>query len=138
MTKDTLFTSGLGNTCATLLLFLHSLAYLRRRRAVSAAAERAPTHFKVNGVVRERILPFVDRPNKREEITQIKFKGSPWWCMIQGENVKDDESLQGKEFRSEFRVPFPIFLYLVSLCERMEWIRKFTMECDRQKYNILF
>ena len=101
MTKDSLFTSGLGNTCATLLFYLHSLAYLRRRRAVSPAAERAPTHFKVNGVVRERILPFVARPH----VTQIKYKESAWWCMIQGENVKDDDSLEGKEFRSEFRVP---------------------------------
>jgi hypothetical protein len=40
-----------------------------------------------------------------------------WGRLFRSPNVNDPHSREGKKFRDRFRIPFPLFKYLVSLCE---------------------
>ena len=110
MVKGVFGGGGLEHSCSTFVLFLHALSFMRGRCASKAAAER-PAQNRASSVPVARGVEFATSPKrrKREQETVIRYKESAWWRMTRGVNVKDDDSLEGQQFRSCFRIPFVLF-----------------------------
>lgn len=54
-------------------------------------------------------LPFI--PRRRFE--RVDYDQTPWARMLQGNDHKCCETRQGRLFRRRFRVPYPVFEYIV-------------------------
>ena len=60
-------------------------------------------------------------PYKRKRIVKDygnEFWESQWGRLISSPNVDNPRSIEGKRFRRRFRLPYPLFRYLVELCVR--------------------
>ena len=59
------------------------------------------------------------KPTKKRKrnITEPNFWESQWGLLITNKNVRYPQSKEGKLFRRRFRLPYPLFQYLASLCK---------------------
>merc|ERR1719453_2039528 len=53
--------------------------------------------------------------------TAIDPRESGWWKLIHDDRVWDPESKQGKIFRQRFRVPFPVFQFILNKWTERGW-----------------
>ena len=57
-------------------------------------------------------------PNKRKKkISAADLEDSSWGLMLRNPETKDPRTFLGSKFRLRFRTPYPIFEYIVQLCE---------------------
>jgi Plant transposon protein len=68
--------------------------------------------------IRERIV----RPRKDQSI-------SAWALMLLDPRIKDPTTFEGKSFRRDFRVPFPIYEKLMSICNEEKWFDIGKYDC---------
>ena len=54
---------------------------------------------------------------RRTVIPQVNFWETYWGQLISHPNVNNPKAKEGKQFRRRFRLPFPVFQFLVKLCE---------------------
>ena len=75
----------------------------------------AITFLKNNPDIILAKLPVKKRKRTRNEYVNWKFTG--WWRMLQNPLIKDETTKDGKRFRRRFRVPYPVFAWLVKQSE---------------------
>lgn len=71
------------------------------------------------------ILPILDRPSRIVRrrlvsdlvVNRVDFTNTTWEKLIRHPSVRDPTHRKGKVFRRRFRVPFPLFLWLVEKCK---------------------
>jgi hypothetical protein len=108
-----------------LLLLVQGAYLIQRRRAAQLALFGSPHVRTPGGGIKPRSNKWAVR-RKREPVTKIKYQQSAWFKMISGVNVTQEDTIEGKEFRDSFGVPYLIFMYIVNLCRDREWHRKLT------------
>ena len=54
---------------------------------------------------------------RRRSASNTSFWETPWGELISSKNVVNPKSREGKNFRRRFRLPYPLFQYLVQLCD---------------------
>ena len=74
-------------------------------------------------IIAEQLIGRIDTPSCFKRKRTIKdyenaFWESTWGKLILNPNVENPKSIEGKRFRRRFRLPFPMFQYLVELCMR--------------------
>jgi hypothetical protein len=47
----------------------------------------------------------------------VDYSTTPWMRMINNPQINDSTTREGKRFRRRFRLPFPVFEYIVELCK---------------------
>jgi len=83
----------------------------------------------LTGVILKEMVR-AERPHKRPRQGGIPgrtigprpdYKQSIWWKLIHHPEINDPDSRAYKQFRLRFRVPFPIFRYLLTIARERKW-----------------
>ena len=74
-------------------------------------------------LVSKRLLLLTKEPETFKRTRKIKdyssqFWQSEWGKLLQHPNINDPRTTEGKRFRRRFRLPYPLFQYLVEICIR--------------------
>ena len=75
--------------------------------------------------------------HKRRHRKKRDVKSCAWAQLLVDEDLKDDTSITAKQFRGDFRLPYPFFLRLVEMVKRKEWFATAQHDaCGRQCHPV--
>lgn len=60
-------------------------------------------------------------PNTRNVYPRKNQNESTWAHMLLDPRIQDPTTREGKLFRRRFRVPYPIYVYLLNICNEYRW-----------------
>ena len=74
--------------------------------------------LKLVKMIEDDEKPLSRKKRRRTVISEVNFWDTYWGQLISHPNVKNPKAKEGKQFRRRFRLPFPVFEFLVKLCEQ--------------------
>ena len=89
----------------------------------------------LTGFMMKEIIRTSSQPNKRQRLGGIPgrtigprpdYQQSIWWKMIQHPDISNPDSRIHHLFRKRFRVPFPLFRYLLTIARENKWFPEAT------------
>ena len=76
-------------------------------------------------------------PNTRNVYPRKNQNESTWAHMLLDPRIKDPSSREGKLFRRRFRLPFPIYDFLLEICKDYGWFMQAEVDCCGQQTSRL-
>ena len=64
----------------------------------------------------------------RQELPREDYATAPWQLMVDSGSYRQVETRQGKSFRKKFRVPFPVFDYIVAQALHWKWFPEYNSQ----------